>query len=584
MNDVNLVLEETETTEEETTLESVMPPTQSKIDASLSGLIFNFSTYLENLGFPITISDREMVYQLLGNACPNTSLGSSPDNNFKEQIVFQVLRTVWAKDITLYDELPDLWEKFLIRRKSFEDNLEKLEKRREFLQDQIASQKRQKQELANKAQKVKEEVNQEAKPPVKTTTKNSLNKLLDKNKEDFLKVYGDDKGQELIDILEMSSAQIISQTSQLKVKLKKGLLQMHKASNPTNVLNIVAKLSTILSNAEKEANKAEKYTKAKSRVNEQQDTINQTQNELNELFEKLKNGSTTSRGELYKFNNENHNYANSRQRSIRKEYYKYNRDIFNSQLAHNSVQSLEQGYPEFNVALNKLSAQQKNKLYDYLRSHAQAFKTRMLRSIKTDQRRRLNIPNTIKKACQTGGVPVKLIYGKKKPSRAKLLLFLDISGSCRETSELMLTFAYLIQDIFPGGCHSYAFVNSLNDITPFFELNSEEKTIKKVLNTIPTKGVYSDYGKPLRQFHEEYMGEVNNETTIIWIGDARNNTNDPEIEIFKNISRRAKRVMWLNTEPEDKWDNGDSVMGKYEPYINNLVEVTTPNQLLKFLG
>ena len=63
----------------------------------------------------------------------------------------------------------------------------------------------------------------------------------------------------------------------------------------------------------------------------------------------------------------------------------------------------------------------------------------------------------------TGGFALCLLFGQnhilneheyreykelKKPGKTNLILILDVSGSCKEASEMMITFMYLLQSVF----------------------------------------------------------------------------------------------------------------------------------------
>lgn len=89
--------------------------------------------------------------------------------------------------------------------------------------------------------------------------------------------------------------------------------------------------------------------------------------------------------------------------------------------------------------------------------------------------------------CKTGGIPLKLCYEMPKRNRANLILVLDISGSCREASEMLLSFMYLLKNIFTGGCRTYVFVNSLYDVTELMETDDIHTAVQGVLQSVPTK-------------------------------------------------------------------------------------------------
>ena len=68
-----------------------------------------------------------------------------------------------------------------------------------------------------------------------------------------------------------------------------------------------------------------------------------------------------------------------------------------------------------------------------------------------------------------------------------------------------------------------------------------------------------------------YLDAVTPKTTVIVIGDARNNYNPPNAERLAEIRRRARRVLWLNPELPGAWGFGDSAMRVYEPHCDKVV-------------
>ncbi len=238
-------------------------------------------------------------------------------------------------------------------------------------------------------------------------------------------------------------------------------------------------------------------------------------------------------------------------------------------------------------ALNKkffrLNREEKHFIYEYIKSNTRKFKTRLARCMQTHEKQQLDIRQTSRKARATFGVPLKLYYKKKTRKKPKVLLFLDISGSCVDAAELMLFFIHCMREVFPGGCGAYVFVNKLYDISEFLNEDDPELAVKQIFEAIPTKGAYSDYGVPFREFYENHMNEVTDNTFVFFMGDARNNMRESGEEYVKAICARARKSYWLCTEPRVRWNKLDSIIDVYARYTNRVGEVLTAGQLLEFL-
>ena len=74
---------------------------------------------------------------------------------------------------------------------------------------------------------------------------------------------------------------------------------------------------------------------------------------------------------------------------------------------------------------------------------------------------------------------------------------------------------------------------------------------------------HSDYGHALEVFWDTYGKEVGPKTTVLILGDARNNYHASQAWITKEIQKRARKLFWLNPEPQAYWNTGDSIVGEY---------------------
>ena len=73
---------------------------------------------------------------------------------------------------------------------------------------------------------------------------------------------------------------------------------------------------------------------------------------------------------------------------------------------------------------------------------------------------------------------------------------------------------------------------------------------------------------------------MNKRTTVIVLGDARNNYNLPHEWVLRDVQQRAKQVIWLNPENRMTWGFGDSEMDRYAPYCDDGRGVPQPESAL----
>lgn len=261
----------------------------------------------------------------------------------------------------------------------------------------------------------------------------------------------------------------------------------------------------------------------------------------------------------------------------------HRQDFFSSG---NSVQIINQTAELGDISqkdIKLLSNDEKAIIHEYIKKNSKKFYTILKRKMHSPYKKEIDMPETIKSACKTGGIPIKLCYKKPKKSKPNVILILDISGSCKSASELMLTYMYYMKKVFKGGCKAFAFVGHMYDITNVINDFDVDNTIKNVFKNIPTKGVYSNYSLAFKDFDFNFGHYVNKDTIFIFIGDARNNKNQSEKEILYKYTKKAKASYWLNTEKKEMWNTNDSIIKIYGKYMNDVIETTNVSQLLDFL-
>ena len=256
-----------------------------------------------------------------------------------------------------------------------------------------------------------------------------------------------------------------------------------------------------------------------------------------------------------------------------------------SDAAHKSIQVTTEMPAFMDKPFSQISKAEIALIAKYIADNAQKFKTRILHNIRANQQHKIDMGSTIKKACSTNGIPLDLQMVKPKKQKANVVMILDVSGSCKTASNVMLTFMHEMQSVFPNGCRAYVFVNSLYDVTTIFRsAQSMPDAFSEIGRLVPTRGVYSDYGAMFRQFGAEHMHEINRDTIIIFIGDARNNRRADESDIVRNMCRKAKSAFWLNTGPKLKWGDGDSIIELYAPYMKKVYQAVNAGEIVEFLS
>ena len=230
-----------------------------------------------------------------------------------------------------------------------------------------------------------------------------------------------------------------------------------------------------------------------------------------------------------------------------------------------------------NRPFEALSDSDKKILQREVKRLAAALRTRIALRQKRAKSGQLDPKATIRRNLKYQGVPMEIRY-HDKTRKPKLVVICDISTSMRFCSELMLSFLFALQGQVRK-THAFAFIDHLEYISDDFSGADADQAIASVLWRMPSGHYNTDLGWSLDNFNKEYLDTLNGQTTLIIVGDGRNNYNDPRLDIFWLMTRRAARTIWLNPEPPIMW-HGDSDMPKYAPLCSNVLKVGNLRELV----
>ena len=198
------------------------------------------------------------------------------------------------------------------------------------------------------------------------------------------------------------------------------------------------------------------------------------------------------------------------------------------------------------------------------------------------RRGKFDIKKTLRSSQQYGGVPIKVHFKKRRKKKGQIITLCDVSRSVWNASRFMLNVLYSLQDQFER-VRSFVFVSDVGEVTDSFKRYEVNQAIGRLIFEAGINFYsYTDYGEVLLRFYKDYLDIVNRRTTVIIIGDARNNFMADNAWALEKIKAKARKVIWLNPEPESWWGSGDSDMDKFLPHISEARECRNIKQLAKF--
>jgi len=217
--------------------------------------------------------------------------------------------------------------------------------------------------------------------------------------------------------------------------------------------------------------------------------------------------------------------------------------------------------------------------------------TRALAARLAQKRRRrrkghLDFRRTVRASLSYGGVPADPKFKHPRPSKPEIMVVADISGSVASFARFTLMFVYTMASQF-SKVRSFVFIDGVDEVTRFFE---ESDDINEAVHKVNTEADvvwvdgHSDYGHAFEVFHERWAKQITPKTTIMILGDARNNYHASQAWVIRELKKRARHVYWLNPEPRGYWDSGDSIVSEYGRHCDSLHECRNLRQLEQFVS
>jgi uncharacterized protein with von Willebrand factor type A (vWA) domain len=210
---------------------------------------------------------------------------------------------------------------------------------------------------------------------------------------------------------------------------------------------------------------------------------------------------------------------------------------------------------------------------------------KLARKRRNRRRGPLDFRSTVRHSLSYGGVPAEPKFRFPRPAKPDLMVVADISGSVAAFARFTLMLVYAIQHQF-SKVRSFVFIDGIDEVTRFFKGNEDiQDAIQKVNTEADVIWVdgHSDYGHAFETFWERYGKDITPKTTVLLLGDARNNYHAAQSWVVREMRKKARHVYWLNPEPTSYWNTGDSIVGEYGVHTDGVFECRNLRQLEGFV-
>jgi uncharacterized protein with von Willebrand factor type A (vWA) domain len=197
----------------------------------------------------------------------------------------------------------------------------------------------------------------------------------------------------------------------------------------------------------------------------------------------------------------------------------------------------------------------------------------------------LDFRNTVRHSLAYGGVPAEPKFKYPRPAKPELIVVADISGSVAAFARFTLMLVYAISNQF-SKVRAFVFIDGIDEVTDYFK---QTEDIGEAIHRINTEADviwvdgHSDYGHAFEVFWDKWGKEIGPKSTVMLLGDARNNYHASQAWVIKEMRAKARHVYWLNPEPKSYWNTGDSIVGEYGTFTDGVYECRNLRQLEAFV-
>lgn len=234
------------------------------------------------------------------------------------------------------------------------------------------------------------------------------------------------------------------------------------------------------------------------------------------------------------------------------------------------------------MSLSKVEERDFERMHGIIRQMVKRLHALHSRRRRAAKRGQPDFKKTFRRNIAFQGIPFDRKWIAKKIDRPDVIVLCDVSRSVSTVVRFLLLFLYSLNEALVR-IRSFAFCSDIREVGQIFDACAVEEAVGRIQNGAGT-GVAmgrTDYGQALHDFKENWPDTVTNKTTVIILGDARNNYGNPQVDILESIYRRCKKLIWLNPENRARWGTGDSEMRRYLPFCHVAEECYTLRHLEK---
>lgn len=186
--------------------------------------------------------------------------------------------------------------------------------------------------------------------------------------------------------------------------------------------------------------------------------------------------------------------------------------------------------------------------------------TRISRRFRMTGRRKLiDIRKSIRRNMHYGGIMISLKYKTKKIHKPNIVVVCDVSASMtkyvRFTLPLLFGLSSVVKNI-----ESFIFATDLEKVTDYFRGGTDFAQITEELVANSSQmGQGTNLFVALSSLEEEHKQLLTPSTLLFIISDANTLAPLETASQLSTISKKVKRILWLNPQPKERWPQNSAL-------------------------
>lgn len=211
--------------------------------------------------------------------------------------------------------------------------------------------------------------------------------------------------------------------------------------------------------------------------------------------------------------------------------------------------------------LKKINPEDWPEVVKLIRRLSQRLANQISRRYRAARRRGgVDMRRTLRANLRYGGVLVERRFRSRHSGRPRFVLLCDLSGSMLKYTEFVLQFVYGLSSVV-SGIETFAFADRLVHLTP--NIHKGQSFPEMVENALPATskqwGGGTNLANSLETMRQEFPNVFSKRTVLIILSDTQTLEGERAASQLKDIRRRVREILWLNTLPAHRWAEAQTV-------------------------